>query len=266
MGQGEEQQVQELLEEIGLLDERDFRPWSIALLVVLVALAGISAILLPRVGDVVLDGRYLPSLIYGLISIILLFNIYLLWQGRALRAARADLVRELLRADSAERLALTDPLTGVFNRRYLERVLANEIKRAERSGHPLSLMILDLDHFGEVNKKQGHLEGDRLLCDFAQFLLKVFRQTDTIVRYGGDEFLVLMPETDESQAHVARRRFLDRISYWNEKREEAATLTASVGIARVEDGAAVDSAIALADERLRQVKAGRAAEASVVGD
>ena len=261
MGHQDEQQVQDLLAEIGLLDERDFRPWSIVVLVVLVVIAGCSAILLPRVGDVVLDGRYLPSLIYGLISIILLFNIYLLYQGRALRSARADLVRELLRADTAERLALTDPLTGVFNRRYLERVLANEIKRADRSGKPLSLMILDLDQFGEVNKQQGHLEGDRLLCEFAQFLIKVFRQTDTVVRYGGDEFLVVMPETDEAQAEIARRRFFDRVAFWNEGRAGVMALTASVGIAEVAPGSPVEKAIAQADERLREVRSGSTAAA-----
>ena len=262
----DEHRVQELLDEIGLLDERDYRPWSIVLLVLLVGAAGSSAILLPRVGDVVLDGRYLPSLIYGLISIILLFNIYLLWQGRALRGARADLVRELLRADAAERLALTDPLTGVFNRRYLERVLGNEIKRAERSGKGLSLMILDLDHFGEVNKTHGHLEGDRLLCEFAQFLVKVFRQTDTVVRYGGDEFLVVMPETDEGQARIARERFFDRIAFWNEQRAGSFRLTASVGIAEVAHDAAVDSAIELADQRLREAKAGRQAKPAAAAD
>lgn len=260
MRQGDEHRVQELLAEIGLLEERDFRPWSLVVLVLLVVGAAVSAIVFPRVGDVVLDGRYLPSLIYGLISMILLFNIYLLWQSRALRGARADLVRELLRADAAERLALTDPLTGVFNRRHLDAVLGQEIKRAQRSGKSLSLMILDLDNFGEVNKKQGHLEGDRLLCEFAQFLVKVFRQTDTVVRYGGDEFLIVMPETDEEQAGSALRRFREWAGRWNAERSSA-ELRASVGIAEVAPETPVEAAIALADDRLREAKASRAVAA-----
>ena len=151
-----EQRVRNLLAEAGLSAQRDYRTWSIGALVLLVVVAAIAAVVLPRMGDVTLDGRFVPGLIYGAISVVLLFNIYLLWQGRALWGARADLVRQLLRFEAAERLALTDPLTGVFNRRYLDRVLSNEMKRAERSGNPLSLMILDLDHFGEVNKSLGH--------------------------------------------------------------------------------------------------------------
>ena len=253
-----EQQVKELLAEIGHLDKRDFRPWSIIVLIVLVVGSGLAAILLPRLSDITLDGRYFPTLIYGLISLVLLYNIYVLWQSQTLRVARAELLRELLRADAAERMAFTDPLTSLFNRRHFQKVLEGEIKRADRSDKPLSLMILDLDEFGAVNKEYGHPEGDRLLCDFANFLLKTFRQTDTVVRYGGDEFLVLLPETDESQAEVTKTRFIERMFSWNVARPESPSLTLSIGIAEIGKGLDVNAAIALADQRLRESKRAKA--------
>lgn len=105
-----------------------------------------------------------------------------------------------------ERLTYTDALTGVYNRRYLDYLLENEKARAERFDHPVGLLMIDLDDFKRVNDEYGHLKGDEVLVEFARLLCGSVRKVDRVVRFGGDEFLVVLLETDEVGAEVARER------------------------------------------------------------
>jgi two-component system cell cycle response regulator len=102
--------------------------------------------------------------------------------------------------------SLTDPLTGVGNRRRLEQALALEINRAERTGGPLCAFMADLDHFKRVNDTYGHEVGDKVLCAFGDLLRRCTRATDIVARFGGEEFVVLMPATDLAQAVVIAER------------------------------------------------------------
>ena len=92
--------------------------------------------------------------------------------------------------------AIRDPLTGLFNRHYFNSIIASELSRADRYDRPLSLMMIDIDGFRAVNNEFGHLKGDEVLCAIARMLEANVRGADRVIRYGGDEFLVLMPETD----------------------------------------------------------------------
>src|SRR5690606_5499464 len=92
-----------------------------------------------------------------------------------------------------ERQATRDPLTGVYNRRYIERRLKEEFDRARRSGEPLSLVVFDLDHFKEINDRNGHVTGDRVLKRFADMLTLCLRAHDLVARLGGDEFCAILP-------------------------------------------------------------------------
>src|SRR5207249_9284281 len=87
-----------------------------------------------------------------------------------------------------------DWLTGLYNRRHLDQLVPQEIARARRHNRPMSLMIIDADHLKEVNDNLGHLVGDQLLTHIAEVLQDQVRTVDSVVRYGGDEFIVLMPE------------------------------------------------------------------------
>jgi two-component system, cell cycle response regulator len=114
----------------------------------------------------------------------------------ALREALAD----------QERLAITDALTGLHNRRFFEEILRMEADRATRTGRPLGLLVIDLDHFKQVNDRHGHQVGDRVLKEAAARLLNAARTSDVVARYGGEEFLVLLPGTDaDVLAEVAER-------------------------------------------------------------
>lgn len=100
----------------------------------------------------------------------------------------------------------TDELTGLHNRRYLYQEAERELARVDRYRHPLSLFMIDIDHFKQVNDTYGHLIGDDVLANFAQVLRKSLREVDLITRWGGEEFAVLLPESNIEQAFIASNR------------------------------------------------------------
>jgi diguanylate cyclase (GGDEF)-like protein len=106
----------------------------------------------------------------------------------------------------AARQTLVDELTGIYNRRALYKILDQEIKRAERFKHPLTVMMMDLDFFKRYNDRNGHIAGDLLLQKISKIIGSKIRDVDTLARYGGEEFTVVLPETShESAAKVAER-------------------------------------------------------------
>jgi len=103
-------------------------------------------------------------------------------------------------------LSTRDSLTGLYNRRYLDKVLRTEMDRAVRLHHPLSLILLDIDHFKAINDQFGHLIGDQVLKDLSRLFESIIRPYDTIARFGGEEFIILMSETDEEVAEALAER------------------------------------------------------------
>jgi diguanylate cyclase (GGDEF)-like protein len=124
--------------------------------------------------------------------------------GRAL--AR---VRQL---DRLKELAAVDDLTGLYNARHLHNTVERELSRLARTGHPLSLVFLDLDAFKRVNDRHGHLLGSRALVEVGALLRACVRLTDTAVRYGGDEFVVVLPNTSQRDATGVARRIQERVA------------------------------------------------------
>jgi two-component system cell cycle response regulator len=144
-----------------------------------------------------------------------------------------ELERSLKDANEEIRiLSITDPLTGTYNRGYLTERLPQEIKRARRYGRVLSIILCDIDHFKKVNDTYGHLVGDRVLKDLAQFIRHSIRHdVDWTARYGGEEFLIVLPETDVSGASVMAKRLQSELSQRVTKTQgKKIFITASFGV------------------------------------
>ena len=133
--------------------------------------------------------------------------------------------------EKSRQRAVTDSLTGLFNHGYLQELIQREIKRAERYPKKLALLMLDLDHFKEINDRFGHQRGDKVLKRVASILVSCCRDTDYVARYGGDEFVVLMPETSSEDARRLAERVRSRVSTVKVAPGESFAITASCGIA-----------------------------------
>ncbi|MBX5464593.1 MAG: GGDEF domain-containing protein [Clostridia bacterium] len=169
--------------------------------------------------------------------------------GEALEELRRALARLELALERLREEAIRDPLTGAFNRRFLETRLAEEVARAERYGVPFSLLLLDLDDFKRFNDRHGHLAGDRLLAELALLWRSALRQADELFRFGGDEFVVLLPQTPRGAALETGRR-LEALTL-----EGGSRASLSVGVAGwPEDGRTPEALLAAADRSLYETK------------
>jgi diguanylate cyclase (GGDEF)-like protein len=153
-----------------------------------------------------------------------------------------------------EEQALVDELTGLANLRALRETGATEIERSRRFNHPLSLAYLDIDDFKAVNDRVGHAAGDRVLVALASVARATMRSIDTVVRVGGDEFVILMPETgDETALPLADRL---RAAFSRAVKVEGVPITCSIGLASFRRSpASVDEMLATADELMYEAKA-----------
>jgi len=164
-------------------------------------------------------------------------------QNEALRRAR----------ERIEELSHRDPLTGLTNRRWLDEVLRLEVERARRYEAPLSMVMADLDHFKAENDSYGHTVGDQVLKSVADALLAAARMTDVVGRYGGEEFLVLSPNTGLEQALVLAERLREALRPMPVG-FRAEPVTGSFGVAEWQRGDSVTSLVERADDALYEAK------------
>lgn len=168
----------------------------------------------------------------------------------------AEAVNRIRLQEKLKEQALHDPLTGVFNRRYFNQVIEQEIPRSQRYDHPIGFLMIDVDHFKKINDRYGHQVGDEVLQSVAQVLQQHVRGSDVVVRYGGDEFLLLLIETDGETEEV-RDRILQQVA----ERNKANPLfdfpvTFSIGCAHwsPNDDRTVKEVLAEADRRMYEFK------------
>jgi two-component system cell cycle response regulator len=158
------------------------------------------------------------------------------------------------------RSGFTDFLTGWHNRRYLHARLKEELARAQRRGGTVACLMVDLDHFKRVNDSYGHLVGDQVLREVAQRIDGEIRESDAAARFGGDEFAILMPDTDAAQAQRVAQRVLHAVCASpvsvNSPSSESIKVTLSIGIAAIQPQRSDQDLKALADRLLAEADAG----------
>ena len=164
--------------------------------------------------------------------------------------------RELKEAvDHIEQLAITDHLTGMFNRRFISGVLRRQKSLADRGGYRFAVAFLDLDHFKEVNDEHGHGVGDEVLRRISEIIRDEMREPDFAARYGGEEFLFVMPLSDRSRAWSLAERLRERVAAADMNDiVPGLKVTVSVGVADHRPGESVETLLERADQRLYRAK------------
>lgn len=168
---------------------------------------------------------------------------------------------DVQRMSLLEHESITDPLMEIYNRRYLDRCLPLEIARADRYGIPLSLLLIDIDYFKSINDSYGHQVGDVVLVELAQLIVSSVRTTDVVIRYGGEEIMVMAPSTTQGTAKDLAERLRNTIEGESlyvpvGLHPELNTLktTVSIGVASFQNGYDSHSLIQSADEALYRAK------------
>ncbi len=151
-----------------------------------------------------------------------------------------------------EELATHDTLTNIYNRFYFIDALEREFATTKRYGHPLSLMLIDIDHFKRINDNFGHTVGDEVLKEFAAILSKRVRSSDVFARWGGEEFILLLPSTTVGQAMCVAESM--RASVDNNVFDEVGSVTCSIGVSQIQDGDDFNRLISRSDEALYRAK------------
>ena len=160
-----------------------------------------------------------------------------------------------------QQYATIDALTGLHNRGWLDDMFSREIKRSERDSLKACLLMIDIDHFKDVNDKYGHLAGDKVLIAVGRSIKEPLRPNDMVARYGGEEFSVLLPETSIENAAAIAERLRERVSQASPgklERKQLPKVTVSIGVADFNPGDSLESMIAAADAAMFDAKrAGR---------
>ena len=196
----------------------------------------------------VLEVKISPQLFFLMMMVLVVLLLFMLKREVEIQKLRLQNFRQTLAAQSESSASMLDPLTGVFNRKVLRELLQSEIARAERNSRPLGLIMCDLNDFKQLNDRLGHLMGDYVLAQFAGTLKTCVRGSDYIIRYGGDEFLIILPETDEPGAAIVLNRIRTKVEEWDRHhRVGDFPLTVSLGGFHHIQGQAAEQDVAAAD-------------------
>lgn len=192
-----------------------------------------------------------PQILFVLMVATVLIALFYVRRDLEIKGLRLSNLQRLLSSQQEQAASMIDAVTNVFTRGFLHDLLQGEISRAERTNRPLALLMCDLDDFKQVNDRYGHLMGDYVLSQVAAILKAAVRGSDYVVRYGGDEFLVVLPETDEEGGETVRQRIRRRVGEWDQNnRVGDLPLTVSLGLHLHLTGQTAEKDVAEADARM----------------
>ena len=192
-----------------------------------------------------------PQILFVIMVAMVLAALVLVRREVDVRGLRLANLQQFMSAQEDQAASMIDTVTNVFTRAFLHDLLAGEVSRAERTSRSLALIMCDLDNFKQVNDRYGHLMGDYVLSQIATILKSCVRGSDYIFRYGGDEFLILLPETDEQGGEIVRRRVKEKVAEWDAtNRVGDVPVSVSLGLHLHVTGQSAEKDVAEADARM----------------
>ena len=245
-------------QQLSRLEKRDWELWLIVCVSGVLVSIGLFAILFRaafREDTVHFELTVSRPLVIGLFVLIALLNTYLVTKRFEVRRLREQLISTTLQHQVTEQQSFTDPLTEIYNRRSLDQVAGRFISQARRRKGALSFLMVDADNFKKINTRFGHLTGDLVLAEIAGVLKGSIRGSDAVVRYGGDEFLMLLADTTAKGAQRVVERINTKLDDWNAARNlEDFLVTVSIGVAEWHDGDTLDEMLDRADRKMYEQK------------
>ena len=238
--------------QLAKLEKRDSELWVIVVLTSTLVAAGLLVTIAPGAfsqgGNLHFEVFIPKEFFLSLVALVALLNVYLVSQRLELRRARQSLISSSIQGELTRLQSFTDPLTEIYNRRSLDELARRFTSQAKRSHTPLTFLMIDVDRFKEVNTKFGHLTGDLVLTEMASLLKNSVRGNDATIRYGGDEFLVILADSDRAGA----LRVIDRINAlldeWNASGPlKDCKVRLSIGMSEWQDGMRIDQILDEAD-------------------
>lgn len=247
--------------QLAAIEKRDWELWMIVVGTGILAGVALVALLYPAAvlhqGVVKLDIQVSREVFAGFVALLVLFNTYVISRRLQLRRMREAIISTAVQNELIRLQSFTDPLTEVYNRRSLDDMAAKYIARARRLQKPLTFMVVDTDDFKEINTRFGHLTGDFVLAEIAALLQSAVRGSDSVVRSGGDEFLIIMADASMEGGDIVRSRIAKTVEDWNRGGHLANfTLSLSMGLAEWSAGMTLDQVMTEADKEMYTVKAG----------
>jgi len=246
--------VAEIRSSLRQAERRDLWMWGNAVIIILslAALLVSLSVSLYLKGATTIFGWDLSTAVRVLVGMVVVFTGHMIYQHFRLRTIQKALAEQQIEAEVFRRLAMYDPLTGLYNRRFAEQRLRAEIARAERRGLSMTVVLLDLNNFKSINDGYGHLVGDHVLKEFAKCLSHATRGSDLAVRWGGDEFMLLLLDCEVEQLSVVLKRL---VGFSVEVHGKTLTVSFSMGWKAFEPGDTLETLIEKADRDLYSHKA-----------
>src|SRR5881397_2769934 len=246
--------------ELSQLEKRDWELWVIVSLAGVLVGIGFLAILFPAAflsqGNFRFEVTVSKQLVIALATLLILLNTYLVTRRLELRKMREGLVSATIQNELVRLQSFTDPLTEIYNRRSLDDMATRYIGQARRSHKPLSFLLVDVDRFKEVNTRFGHLTGDFVLAEIAGLLKSSIRGSDAVIRYGGDEFLVILADASRDNASTVVERTRKYVRDWNRAGHlDDFEMSLSIGVGEWVDGKTLDEVLDAADQDMYVSKA-----------
>jgi diguanylate cyclase (GGDEF)-like protein len=241
--------------DLSQLEKRDWELWIIVSFTGVIVGGGLLAILFPAAflngGNIHFELTVSRQLVVGLIALLILLNTYVVTRRLELRRVREKLISSTIQGELARQQSFTDPLTELYNRRSLEDMAARFMSHAQRLQKPLTFMLVDVDRFKEVNTRFGHLAGDVVLAEIASLLKRAVRGSDAVIRYGGDEFLVILADASHADAKRVVHRAQVCLRDWNQGGHlKGFEVSLSIGVAEWTKGVTLDEVLDAADQEM----------------